>query len=58
MSQAYFDTFINLIGEMAVKMAQVYKPGQLTHEDIETFVMEDYELEEEELRREALYNRY
>ena len=41
MSQHYFDMTINKIGESAVNYAKALKPGQISQEEINHWVVED-----------------
>lgn len=41
MSQHYFDTTVNRIGLSAVQFAKVYKPLQITNEEINSWEVED-----------------
>lgn len=41
MSQNYFDTFINLVGEQASQLSKVVPTNKVTHEEISNWVKED-----------------
>lgn len=41
MSQEYFDTYINRIGEYAAQLAKVVPVNKISNEDINHWVVED-----------------